>query len=206
METNVRLNVIMLCAAALIFTACASSAPGSSSTIIRTMPPVSAEYRDASNMLVISVAGDFQSRSLFERQFVAAMADREGKATAYHSVIGRRPFLTRTALDTAILARGFDTVLLVREKGQEREALAPGRPVGPAFDLFGYDYPELNSGQSIEQSAAITFITELYSVAQRRKIWSIESLSFDKNSATDLINEQAATISQQIIKDRLLRP
>ncbi len=170
------------------------------------MPPVSAEYRDFSNMLVIGVAGDFQSRALFERQFVAAMADRQGKATAFHTVIGRRPYLTRIALDTAIRARGFDAVLLVREKGQDREELVPGRPVGRAFDLFGYDYAELNSGDSIEQSAAITFITELYSVAQRKKIWSIESLSFDKTSATDLINEQAAMISQQIISDRLLRP
>ncbi|MGI9308504.1 MAG: hypothetical protein ACR2P6_04520 [Gammaproteobacteria bacterium] len=170
------------------------------------MPPVSAEYRDSLNMLVISVAGDFQSRTLFERQFVAAMADRQGKATAYHTVIGRRPYLTRTALDTAILARGFDVVLLVREKGQEREELAPGRPVGRAFDLFGYDYAELNSGDSIEQSAAITFIAELYSVAERKKIWSIESLSFDKTSATDLISEQTDTISQQITKDRLLHP
>lgn len=157
-------------------------------------------------MLVISVAGDFQSRALFERQFVSATLDRQGKATAYHTVIGRRPYLTRTALETAILSRGFDSVLLVREKGQEREELAPGRPVGRAFDLFGYDYAELNNGDSIEQSAAITFITELYAVAERRKIWSIESLSFDKSTATDLINEQAATISQQIIKDRLLRP
>jgi len=157
-------------------------------------------------MLVISVAGDFQSRSLFERQVASAMADRQGKATAYYTVIGRRPYLTRNALDAAIKSRRFDAILLVREKGQEREELAPGRPVGRAFDLFGYDYAELNSGNSIEQSAAITFIAELYSAAERKKIWSIESLSFDKTSATDLINEQAATIARQIIEDRLLLP
>jgi len=203
MGTIVRLNVTILCAA-LLLSACATTTP-SSSTIIRTMPPVSAEYRDFSNMLVVSVAGDFQSRRMFERNFVTAAAELEGKATGYHTVIGRRPYLTRDALDAAIKSRGFDSVLVVREKGQEREELAPGRPVGRGFDLFGYDYDELNSGDSIEQSAAITFIAELYSVAEERKIWSIESLSFDKATATDLIDEQAATISQQVIKDRLLR-
>jgi len=205
LESIVRLNTTILCATALLLSACATTTP-SSSTVIRTMPPVSAEYRDFSNMLVISVAGDFQSRRLFERNFVTATADLEGRATGYHTVIGRRPYLTRVALDAAIKSRRFDAVLLVREKGQEREELAPGRPVGRGFDLFGYDYPELNSGDSIEQSAAITFITELYSVAEKRKIWSIESLSFDKTTATDLIEEQAATVSQQVIKDRLLRP
>ncbi|MGI9205784.1 MAG: hypothetical protein ACR2Q3_17345 [Woeseiaceae bacterium] len=199
-----RLNVTILCAAALILSACATTAP-SSSTIIRTMPPVPAEYRGFTNMLVISVAGDFQSRRMFERNFVTVTADLEGKATGYHTVIGRRPYLTRDALDTVIKSRDFDSILLVREQGQEREALAPGRPVGRAFDLFGYDYAELNSGDSIEQSAAITFIAELYSVAEQKKIWSIESLSFDKATATDLIVEQAATVSQQVIKDRLLR-
>lgn len=205
MELTVRLNLTTWMAAALLLTACATT-PQSTSTIIRTMPPVAAEYQDFTNMLVISVAGDFQSRQLFERLFVATTAEREGKATGYHTVIGRRPYLTRDALDIAIQSRGFDAVLLVREQGQEREALAPGRPVGRGFDLFEYDYAELNNGDSIRQSTAITFIAELYSATERKKIWSVESLSFDKATATDLIDEQAATISQQVIKDRLLKP
>lgn len=205
MESTVRLIITTWIAAVLLLTACATS-PQSTSTIIRTMPPVAAEYQDFTNMLVISVAGDFQSRQLFERRFIAATLDREGKASGYHTVIGRRPFLTRDALDAAIKSRGFDAILLVREKGQEREALAPGRPVGRNFDLFGYDYAELNTGDSIRQSSAITFIAELYVAAERKKVWSIESLSFDKATATDLIDEQAATISRQIIEDRLLLP
>lgn len=205
MELIVRLNLFTWMAASLLLTACATT-PQSASTIIRTMPPVAAEYQDSLNMLVISVAGDFESRQLFERLFVAATADRQGKATGYHTVIGRRPVLTRDALDAVIKSRGFDSILLVREKGQEREALAPGRPIGRNFDLFGYDYAELNSGDSIRQSAAITFIAELYSVAERKKIWSVESLSFDMATATDLIDEQAATVSRQVIEDRLLHP
>ena len=205
MESIVRLNLFTLLAAALLMTACATT-PQSASTIIRTMPPVAAEYQGFTNLLVISVAGDFQSRQLFERRFVDVTADRGGKATGYHTVIGRRPLLTRDALDVVLKSRGFDAILLVREKGQEREALAPGRPIGRNFDLFGYDYAELNSGDSIRQSAAITFIAELYSVAERKKIWSLESLSFDKATATDLIDEQAVTISRQVFTDRILRP
>ena len=174
------------------------------STIIQTLHDTSISRAPFAKVLVISVAGDFESRSLFERQVVAHLAAAAGQASAFFTVIGRRPQFTRTAMETAINARRFDSVLFVREKGQEREDFAPGRPVGAALDLFNYDYPELNGAASIEQAATITFVTELYSVAERKKIWSIDSLSFDNATATDLVNEQAAMIAQEIIKDGLL--
>ncbi len=120
--------------------------------------------------MVLSIAGNFESRSLFERQVVAHLAYTAGQASAYFTVIGRRPQLTRTAMETTINSRSFDSVLFVRKKGQKRQDFAHGRPVDSAFDLFNYDYPELNGGASIEQAVTITFVTESYSVAERKKI------------------------------------
>jgi hypothetical protein len=114
--------------------------------------------------------------------------------------------LTRTALETAILSREFDAVLLTRQKNQEREDLVANRPVGRGFDLFNYDYPELNGGASIEQASGITFVTELYSTSDYRKIWAIESLSFNKNTATELIEEQAAMVAAQMKEDGIVAP
>jgi hypothetical protein len=119
-------------------------------------------------------------------------------------VLGRNPQLTRTNLDNAIRSRGLDAVIFTRIKGQEKEELAPLRPVGANFDLFGYDYEELNRDLALQQSQAITFVTEIYSTASRRKIWAIESLSFNKETAAELVNEQAAMIAAQIKKDKLL--
>jgi len=197
-----RLRQTVICLISVLLTSCATAPIPS--TIIQTLHDTSITRAPFTNVLVISVAGDFESRSLFERQVVAHLAAADGQASAYFTVIGRRPQFTRTVMETAINARSFDSILFVRQKGQEREDLAPGRPVGAALDLFNYDYPELNGGASIEQAAAITFVTELYSVAERQKIWSIDSLSFDKATAVDLINEQAAMISQAIIKDDLI--
>jgi hypothetical protein len=192
------LRQTIICLILVLLTACATAPIPS--TIIQTLHDTSISRAPFANVLIIGVAGDFESRALFERQIVAHLADATGNA----SVIGRRPLFMRTAMETAINSRNFDAVLFVREKGQEREGFAPGLPVASGFDLFNYDYPELNDSISIEQAATITLVTELYSVAERKKIWSIDSLSFDNTTATELVNEQAAMIAQEIIKDGLL--
>jgi hypothetical protein len=157
-------------------------------------------------LLVISVAGDYDSRALFEDRLTAAFSDSNSRIAAFYTVVGRHPFLNRTALETAILSRKYDAVLFTRLKGQEREELVANRPVGQSFDLFGYDYPELNSAMPIEQASTITFVTELYTTDSRKKIWSIDTLSFNKATATDLITEQASTVAAQLMEDHILVP
>jgi hypothetical protein len=204
MKLRVPTRLLLFLSATLILAACAS-AP-SQSTIIRTLfnlPPGHTGFR---NMLVISVAGDPESRALMESSLVSAFSENRAQASAYFTVVGRQTPLTRSRLETAILSRQFDSVLLVRQKGQEQADLVANRPVGQAFDLFGYDYEELNYAASIEQSASITFVTEIYATANNQKVWAIDSLSFDKATAADLINEQASTIAAQLQKDRILTP
>ena len=190
---------------ALILLAACAATPATS-TVIRTAFDLPADHAGFRNMLVISVAGDYDSRALFEQKLAAAFANSESRVTAYYTVVGRQPFLTRTALDTAILSRKFDAVLLTRLKGQEQAELVTNRPVGQSFDLFGYDYAELNVASPIEQASTITFVTELYPTSTRKKVWAIDTLSFDKPTATDLIDEQVATIVTQLRTDDLLAP
>lgn len=176
------------------------------STVIRTVFDLPEGHTGFSNLLIIGVAGDYESRALYERSLASAFDDLGARTTAYFTVVGRRPVLTRAALETAILAREFDAVLLTRQKGQDRADLVANRPVGAGFDLFRYDYDELNGAASIQQASAITFVTEIYSTANHEKVWAIESLSFDKNTATELIEEQAAMVAQQLRLDGILAP
>lgn len=186
----------------LFLVACAS-AP-SQSTIIRTLFDLPDGHTGFRNILVISVAGDYESRALLETRLSAEFFEDKARATASFTVLGRQSPLTRSRLETAILSRTYDAVLLVRQKGQERADLVANRPVGQGFDLFGYDYAELNYAESIAQAPAITFVTEIYSTTNNKKVWAIESLSFDKETATDLITEQAVSIAAQLRKDRVL--
>lgn len=198
MIRSIRLLILVTITA---FAACASAPP---STVIRTVYSPDTDVTEFSNILIISVTGTFQSRAQFERELVMAMSSSKVTAAAFYTVLGRNPQLTRSNLHNAIRNRGFDAVIFTRQKGQEQQELAPHRPVGVNLDLFGYDYDELNRDFGLQQAQAVTFITEVYSTATQRKVWAIESLSFDKATATELISEQSAMIAAQIKNDKLL--
>lgn len=198
MNRSIRLLILLAITA---LAACASAPP---STVIRTLYSPDSDMTGFSNILIVSVTGTYQSRAQFERELVMAMSSSEVTAAAYYTVLGRNPQLTRSNLHNAIRNRVFDAVIFTRLKGQEQQDLAPLRPIGNSLDLFGYDYDEFNRDVGIQQSQAITFITEVYSTATQRKIWAIESLSFDKATAAELISEQAAMIFAQLKKDKLL--
>lgn len=186
----------------LLFTACASDSPSIPTSVIRThFTPDRESFR---NVLVISVAGDYESRAALERDIVENVVSGAMSASAYYTVVGRRPQLSRALLEDAIRARSFDAVLLVRLKGQEQPELAPGRPVGRDFDLFGYDYFELNRDVRIRNAGTITFVSELYSSASRAKVWAIESLSFNSPGLDALVREQGFTIARQLRQDGML--
>ena len=137
-------------------------------TVIRTLynPNVDA----FNSVLVISVTGDYATRASVERDLVASISSGGVNASAWYTVVGRRPQVTRSLIQDTIRSRGYDAVLFVRQKGQEQEDLAPLRPVGAALDLFGYDYDELNRDEQIEQSRAITFVAELYDANAQQKV------------------------------------
>jgi len=194
-------RIIPLLLAASILSGGCASAPAPA-TVIRTA--YDDDQGGFSRILVIGVAGDYDSRASFETALVQQIGSEKVVAQPFFTVIGRRPQLTRAYLQDAIRAREFDAVLFTRLKGQEQENLAPGRPVGAAFDLFGYDYLELNRDEQIRKAGAITFVTEMYSTATERKVWAIETLSLDKATASELITEQAYTIARQLRDDDML--
>ena len=182
--------------------ACATTSPGSSS-VIKTMRSI--EGTDPfSNVLVISAAGDRSSRAQFEQEMSAAISNGETLATAFFAVVGRYPTISRTALSDAIRVREFDAILIVRRQGQERPELVPNRPTGRHFDLFHYDYEELNDLTSIRNAASLAFVVELYDTNSEEKIWSIDSLVFESESLAAGLSMQVEVIVGELRKDRLV--
>jgi hypothetical protein len=157
------------------------------------------------NVLVISVAGDFASRAQFERGIAAEFSADDSAATAYYTVVGRNPQVSRNAIQNAIRARGFDAVLFVRLKGQDIPGAVANRPTGSAFNLFLYDYAEFNTASGIQRDSTATFVSELYVAENEKKIWAIESLIFEHDSAEQVIESQVKAIAGQLRKDKLIR-
>jgi hypothetical protein len=179
----------MLYALLLALGGCATTQP--SSTVIKTLHEFD-ERAPFSNVLVIGVAGEFPTRVRFEQQLVAEFSVDEPIATAFYTIVGRRAHLTRKVLNEAVRARGFDAIILTRIKGQDQANLVPNRPTGHGFELYLYDYEELNIPAPIDIGSTVSFVVEVYDARARKKVWAIESLLFDTATVESVISDQVA--------------
>jgi len=81
----------------------------------------------------------------------------------------------------------------------------PNRPTGRLFDLYLYDYDDLNFPASIEVGSTVSFVVEVYDTRAEEKVWAIESLIFKSKTVETAVAEQLAAISAEILKDGLVR-
>lgn len=202
------LPVMLLFAATVLLVAgCASS-----SNVSKVFEDPAYKKSSFSNVLVIAVADDYNARAQFERQVVSGIRATGATATAYYTVIGRNPPVTRNDISNAIRARNFDAVLLTRVKGQESSVSVKRgssetkttRRNENAFDLFRYDYEVLNEPDRVEVNTTIMLITELYAAADEKKVWAIESASYNKNDVSQLIDGEVDAIVSRLRRDRMI--
>jgi hypothetical protein len=200
-------NLLTALAVSVLAVACASPA-----MTTRTLHDPA--YADAvfSNFLVIAVGENYDARAQFERQLVAAIKSNGGTATAYYTIVGNKAQLARDDISKAIDDGGFDAVLVTRVKGQESTVdVVSGAPEtkttrrsGTAFDLFRYDYEELNDPDTVEVSTSVVVVCELYAATDEKKIWAIESSASSTDGTGVLIDKEVETIIRHLKKDKLI--
>ena len=190
---------IALC---ILLAACASK-PQVQSSVIKTLRTAGASG-PYENVLVVSAAGDRASRGRFEQELSAAIISEDAVVTPYFAVVGRHIPISRSVLNNAVRTRGFDAILLVRRQGQERADRSPNRPTGRNFDLYHYDYEELNDQVPINIETTVSFVTEIYDAAGAKKIWAIESLVYESESVEAALAAQVTIIAGELLKDRVL--
>lgn len=195
---------LLICIALCVLQSACVSSPQPHSSVIKTLR-ATAGAGPFGNVLVVSAAGDRESRVRVEQELSAAISDEGAVATAFFAVAGRYSPISRNVLDNAVRTRGFDAILLVRRQGQERPDLAPNRPTGRKFDLYHYDYEELNDLLPINVDSTVTFVAEVYDTAGAKKIWAIDSLIFESDSVTTAVSAQVANIAGELQKDRVFR-
>ncbi len=196
-----RVNLHSLLAVFAVVSACATTP---ANNVIKTIHDVEGAA-PFSNILVVSVAGDIATRTEFEQAIASAISTEETTVTPFFTVVGRTPQLTRNILNNVVRAREFDAIILTRLQGQDRADLVPNRPTGRLFDLYLYDYAELNYPADIEVGSTVSFVVEVYDTRTAKKVWAIESLIFDSKTVESVLSEQLAAISAEILKDGLVR-
>lgn len=202
MQGHRRVSLLTLLASHILIAGCASTQ--TSGTIIKTLHDVG-DTAPFQNVLVISVAGEYPTRVRFEQELVKACSGDDVRATAFYTVVGRRAQLTRQVLNDAVRAREFDAIILTRIKGQDRPDLVVNRPTGHGFNLYLYDYDELNIPVPIKTGSTVSFVIEVYDARAKTKIWAIESLLFDTVSVESVVSGQVTAIAAELARDGLIR-
>ena len=195
MQRLSRVKLLVLLAVTAMTSACATP---SVSTIIKTQHDLESAAPFA-NILVISVAGDIPTRVEFEQRIASAISTDATVTVPFYTVVGRTPQLTRSILTNVVRAREFDAIILTRLQGQDQADLVPNRPTGKLFDLYLYDYDELNFPASIEVGSTVSFVVEVYDTRAKEKVWAIESLVLKSKTVESAVAEQLAAISAEIL-------
>lgn len=177
-RTNRSIRMIAFLSLLLMLSACSTSMK----TVKTLDDPAYCDSR-YHNFLVVGVAADYNNGAQFEGQLVSAI-----KVGGYDAVLLTRVADQHSKVD---VKTGAPDTKVVRESGN-------------VFDLFRYDYEELNDPETIEIDTDITIITELYETAGKNKIWAIESSSQSTDGAGILIDREVAAIMQQLKKDKLI--
>lgn len=192
---------------ALLLGAC--SAP---SKVIKVFEDPAYSGTKYSNILVIVVATNYESRSQFERSMASSLSSPGTSAAAYYAVTGGNDPVTKDAVLEVVRANGFDSVLVTSVVSLESDvSTTSGSPVTKVtrrddtpVDFFRYDYEELNEPGTISISSKVVLSTSLYSAKDEKKIWTIESTNSGVTEVSDLISDVVEKTVSQLRKDNLI--
>jgi hypothetical protein len=159
-----------------------------------------------SNVLVVGVAGNYDSRAYFERSVVAGLKAKGTSAAAYHQVVGGnkplsrelvRSALSRCACDAVAVTSVLDTDADVNVKSAVTGTKVT-RKEGRAMDLFRYDYEEIDEPLSLSIDTKISFSIQLYSAESESLVWSGKAKSRRVDNVGELIDDTASTVVKQL--------
>ena len=158
------------------------------------------------NLLVIGVAGSWDSRAQFERGVVSGLRAQGVDAKAYSLVVGGGTLPVRDDVLAAIGEHGFDAVVVTRVLDVKAEAALRDAAAGTKvtrkdsgfMKLFRYDYEEIGEPVDPAMNAQGDFVTELYSAASEEIVWSSETRAPKSDNVATLVDESAKLVVRKL--------
>ena len=202
-----RATTVFIAALCLFIGACASTATTSSMSGNKDTRKSSFNH-----FLVIGVAGDYTARAQFERTLASAIRKEGVTATAYYAVVRGNVPLSRDLMIETARTLGVDAVLVTRVASQEVDAevksgnteTVAAAKGGSFLNSFRYDYDELNTPATIDITSSVVLTTELFSAAEEKMIWSIETKESNVENVGELIDSASDSITRRLKRDRLV--
>jgi hypothetical protein len=164
------------------------------------------------SVLVITIAGDYNVRSQFERVVVSNIRATGASASAWYSVAGGNKPVAKEDVVTAIQEQGFDAVLAIRRlegdiemKVKKSRTEIDATPIGGRIvNLFRSDYTDYKTPGSINFATEALLAVELYSAATEEIVFSFDHQTKKNTNLGLLIDQTAETIVKRIDREGLL--
>ncbi len=164
------------------------------------------------NVLVITIAGDYNTRAQFERVVVSNVRNTGNSASAWYSVAGGNKPVVKEDVIAAVEEQGFDAVLAVRRldgdveiKVKTSRTEIDETPIGGRFlNLFRSDYTDYKKPGSIDFATQALLAVELYSTATGEVVFSFDHQTKKDTNLGLLIDQTAESIVKRIERQGLL--
>ena len=164
------------------------------------------------NILVITVAGDYNVRSQFERVTVSNLRAAGISAAAWYSVAGGNKPVVKEEVIAAIREQDFDSVLAIRRldgdvemKVRKSRTEIDATPIGGRIvNLFRSNYTDYTTPGSIDFATNALLAVELYSVDSEEIVFAFDHQTKKDTNLGLLIDQTAETIVKRIDRKGLL--
>jgi len=163
-------------------------------------------------LLVVALAADPVSRVQLEDMITAQLQDAGVMAFPAHNSTGPKTVLKRAEVDLAAEETGAEAILVTHivsvdmaaEKQEGRVDVRAECRGGDPADYFLYDYSELKEPDTVRVAHTVVAVTNLYTVGDRKRLWTIQSTCFDRETIDEGLLGEAAAITRQLRIDRLI--
>lgn len=164
------------------------------------------------NVLVITIAGDYNTRAQFERTIVSNIRRTGASAAAWYSVAGGNKPVDKEGVSAAIDEQRFDAVLAIRRldgdvemKVKKSRTEIDATPIGGRIvNLFRSDYTDYKTPGSIDLATEALLAVELYSADSEEIVFAFDHQTRKETNLGLLIDQTAETIVKRIDREGLL--
>ncbi len=203
MTPMTRNSLILVACAGLLLSACAGTSSVTSS---------SDSEDQFGNVLVIAVAGDYNTRAEFERVIVSNIRKTGASGAAWYSVAGGDKAVVKEDVIAAIREQGFDGVLAIRRldgdvelKVKKSRTEIDATPIGGRIvNLFRSNYTDYKTPGSVDFVTNALLAVELYSATSEDIVFSFDHQTKKETNLGLLIDQTAEAIVKRIDREGLL--
>jgi hypothetical protein len=161
--------------------------------------------KPVSDILVIAITGNEDSRQSFERKFVSQLKSAGVEAISSQEAIPMPADLElkKEMILSAVNQFENDAVIITRLIDREvKEVYTHG---GTARGYYGY-YSRHSAPGYASTSKTYRLETNLYDVKTEKLIWSVQSKTFSKDSKDQMINDVIRVVVDDLHNSKLIAP